>query len=102
MICRMTLIVGCLLLSDVSAQTLTTVFSRSPNQFGNQFGASVDVTDKWIAIGEPGNDDLGTDIGAVQIVNAVTRAYIRTLYPGTPAQWRSLAVRWRSVAMCWL
>jgi hypothetical protein len=48
-------------------------------QTNPRFGEAVAVNEKWIVVGEPENDDFGTNSGAVHIFNAVTRAWVRKL-----------------------
>ena len=43
------------------------------------FGQSVAVSDKWILIGEPLNDSVAPDAGAVHVFSALTGRYLRTL-----------------------
>ena len=51
----------------------------------NQHGYSVAVSDTWMVVGEPFNDDRGSEAGAAYVYLATTGRYVRTLVPSDPA-----------------
>jgi FG-GAP repeat len=50
-------------------------------QTNAQFGNATAANDKWILVGERGNDDLGAASGAVHVYNALTGAHVRRIKP---------------------
>ncbi|MCB1229221.1 MAG: hypothetical protein KDN19_03080 [Verrucomicrobiae bacterium] len=79
-------ILSAILLLEItpSAMALNPVVNKlhgraETTQLENLFGGSVAATDKWVVVGEPSNDDLGQDAGAVHVYSAVTGRYLRQL-----------------------
>ncbi len=61
-----------------SARAQFNLFPKTP-QPDNQFGNAVAMSDRFILVGEPGNDDLGSNAGAAHLFNARTGRYLRKL-----------------------
>jgi hypothetical protein len=60
--------------------TITKLHARNTvAQVQPNFGSSVAVSEKWILVGEPSNDDLAQNAGAVHVFNAITGTYVRKL-----------------------
>jgi FG-GAP repeat len=53
-------------------------------QTNPDFGRSVASNEKWIIVGEPGNDDSGEDSGVLHVFNAVTGDWLRKIKPSDP------------------
>ncbi len=52
---------------------------------GNRFGRAVALSDRFLLVGEPFNDDKGNNAGAAHLYDARNGRYLRTLYAGDPA-----------------
>ncbi|MBL9152496.1 MAG: FG-GAP repeat protein, partial [Verrucomicrobiales bacterium] len=56
--------------------------SRGTGDKGDdQFGLSVAVSDTWMVVGEPQNDDFGADAGAAYVYASTTGRFVRRLTP---------------------
>ncbi|MCX6858009.1 MAG: hypothetical protein NTV80_24245, partial [Verrucomicrobia bacterium] len=65
--------------SAQSTQMLKLHARNTLPQSGANLGQSAAMNDRWIVLGEPGNDDLNTDVGAVHIYEAATGKWLRKL-----------------------
>ncbi len=51
----------------------------------NEFGCAVALSDRFLLVGEPFNDDKAGNAGAAHLYDARSGRYLRTLYAGDPA-----------------
>ncbi len=66
--------------SPAQTPTVTKLLGRAttPQAF-NQFGQAVAVSDRFLLVGEPGNNDKGLDAGAAHLFDARNGRYLRKL-----------------------
>ncbi|MCB1091174.1 MAG: hypothetical protein KDL87_06570, partial [Verrucomicrobiae bacterium] len=77
--------------------TVTKVFGRGSDPAGNLFGASVAVSDRFLIVGEPSNDDAPPAQGAVNVFDAKTHRFLRKIVSPDTADGDQFGF---SVALC--
>lgn len=78
--------------------TITKLHGKATTpQAGNQFGTASAVSDLYVLVGDPFNDDAGTAAGAAYLYDARTGRYLRKLLPTADADNNSFG--W-SLALC--
>lgn len=63
----------------------------------NEFGTAVAVTERWIAVGDPGHGEKGAGAGTVHIFNARNGRYVKRLFGSDTGTGDSFG---KSVAVC--
>ncbi len=69
----------------------------SASRANNEFGTSVAVTERWIAVGDPGHAEKGAGAGAVHIFDARNGRYVRRIFGDDTGAGDSFGT---SVAVC--
>ncbi len=82
--CALALLAPALLPAQAFHPAVTKLHGRAP-QAGHQFGRAVALSDRFLLVGEPYNDDNATNAGAAHLYDARSGRFLRTLYPKDPA-----------------